>query len=211
MTIVDDYILQHFPAKDSGNPETDDAYRARLCWIKHNYPLIKDVDDLCNLKKGMAKFYSHKYCWKKIKEKVRELEAKQDIIDLRNKQKETEKTHTTRNTVIGKAYEKRLQQLLMRVGAIEGVEKDPDLSVEEEDEIWDKILEIGQKMSTVQKDERTTAHLPNNYKDITGDLKLESQNTNINLNKDVPTDTELDELYENQFKEFINNALGGND
>ena len=35
--------------------------------------------------------------------------------------------------------------------------------------------------------------------------------TNINFNHELPSDAEVDELYENRFKEFITNALGEND
>lgn len=211
MTIVDDYILQHFKARDSGNPETEDAYRARLCWIKNNYPPIKDVDELCNLSKGRANQYSHKYCWKDIRAKISELEAEQELIDFRNKQKATEETHTTRNDFLGKALEKRLQQLLSKVGAIEGTEKDPELTIKDEQEIWDEVYVISQRISVVQKDERTTAHLPNNYKDLTADLKLQSENINTNINYNLKSNEELDEIYENRFKDFINGAFGDDD
>lgn len=197
MSIVDDYILQHFPAKDSGNPETDDAYRARQCWIKHNYPPIKDVDKLCNLQKGRAKQYSHKYGWKDIRAKISELEAEQDLIKLREQQKNTEKKHTKRNDVLGSAYERRLQKLLEDVGEIETTREIPEYTEKEIDEKWDKILELGQRISVVQKDERTTAHLPNNYKDITGDLKVQSENTNLNTNLNIPIKSTSEVLDEN--------------
>ena len=45
----------------------------------------------------------------------------------------------------------------------------------------------------------------NDKQEFTADI------TSKNLNLNMKTDAELDELYENRFKEFINTALGGND
>lgn len=184
MSIVDDYIVQHFKARDSGNPETDDAYRARLSWIKHNYPPIKDVDELCDLKKGMAYYYSNKYGWADIKAHIDELQAKQDLIDLKEKQKTTEKKHTKRNDVLGGAFERRLQKLLEDVGELETNREIPNYTEEEIDDKWDKILDLSYKISMLQRDERTTAHLPNKYKDVTGDLNIKSD-VNANVKTDV--------------------------
>lgn len=211
MSMVDDYILQYFKAKDSGNPETPDAYRARQCWIKHDYPSLNKVDELCNLKKGMGKYYSQKYGWTNIRCEIEKLQAEQDLIERRERQNKIENKHRNRHEILGNAFEKRITELLIELGEIpkEGYEP-PELTEPQRSFLWSQIMDLRKELSAIQKDERTTEHLPNNYKDLTADLKVQSENTNINLNHEMKTPTELEEVYENRFKDFVNKALGGN-
>lgn len=196
MNIVDNYMLQRFPDKD-GNLETDKPYNCRICWYRNGYPPSKVLAKLCNSTEKTIDYYRSIYDWKSIKKKAIELQAEQDLIDLREQQKATEKKHRKRNEVLGSAMERRLQRLLEDVGELPTDRELPDLTEKEIDDKWDKILDLSQRMSVVQKDERTTAHLPNNYKDITGDLKVQSENTNLNTNLNIPIKSTSEVLDEN--------------
>ena len=211
MNKVHTYLNQHFPPQPNcpGANENSDAFNSRNWWFDNNFPKYREVDKHFGFKEGRSENYAKKYGWRKIRETAEEIQREQDLIDREERQKKIEAKHRNRNEIIGNAYEMRITELLQKLGKIpkEGYTP-PELSEEEETEIWEEIRETRKELSKIQSDERITEHLPNSYKDVTGDFKVESQNTNINLNHELPTDAEVDELYENRFKDFIKNAIG---
>lgn len=212
MSMVDDYILQYFKAKDSGNPETPDAYRARQCWIKHDYPSLNKVDELCNLKKGMGKYYSQKYGWTNIRCEIEKLQAEQDLIERRERQNKVENKHRNRHEILGNAFEKRITELLVKLGEIpkEGYEP-PELTEPQRSFLWSQIIDLRKELSAIQKDERTTEHLPNNYKDLTADLKLKAETTNTNLNFNMKTTAEVLDENADTIERFIERRMHKSD
>ena len=170
MNIVDDYILQRFPHKETGKLETDKPYQCRICWYRMGYPTAEELEKHCNSTKASILNYMAWYGWTAIKEHATNLQVKQDQIDLRNRQKSTEEKHRKRNKKLGIANERYLDTLLDKL--------DDDLLPEERIELMKEIRKTRKELSAIQRDERTTEHLPNSYKDVTGEINFEGT-TNV--------------------------------
>lgn len=175
MNIVDDYILQRFPHKETGKLETDKPYQCRICWHKLGYPTAKELEKHCNSTKASILNYMSVYKWSDIKEHAINLQAKQDQIDLRKRQKETEEKHRQRNNKLATANEQYLDSLLEKL-------EDPELLPEQLTELMIEIRKTRYELSSIQRDERTTEHLPNSYKDVTGEINLDA---NANVKSEV--------------------------
>ena len=175
MNIVDDYILQRFPHKETGKLETDKPYQCRICWHKLGYPTAEELEKHCNSTKASILNYMSVYKWSDIKEHAINLQAKQDQIDLRKRQKETEEKHRQRNNKLAIANENYLDSLLEKL-------EDPELSPEQLTELMIEIRKTRYELSSIQRDERTTEHLPNSYKDVTGEINLDA---NANVKSEV--------------------------
>ena len=175
MNIVDDYILQRFPHKETGKLETDKPYQCRICWHKLGYPTAEELEKHCNSTKASILNYMSVYKWSDIKEHAINLQAKQDRIDLRKRQKETEEKHRKRNNKLASANEHYLDSLLEKL-------EDPELSPEQLTELMVELRKTRYELSSIQRDERTTEHLPNSYKDVTGEINLDA---NANVKSEV--------------------------
>jgi len=173
MNIVDDYMLQKFPklkGVDKGKLETNKPYQCRICWYTNNFPSFEKLSELTGTAKGTLHNYSSQYGWDDIKNHAIELQAKQDIIDLRNRQKKIESKHRRGNDKLWRVNEEYLDELL------DDLTK-PYLSDSYRENIIEEIRNTRNELSKIQRDERTTEHLPNSYKDLTADVKMESENT----------------------------------
>jgi hypothetical protein len=109
------------------------------------------------------------YGWSDIKKHAIELQAEQDLIDLRERQKATEEKHRRINNKLSLINEEYLDYLIEKLS-------DTELLYSEKEPLREELRETRKELSSIQRDERTTEHLPNAYKDLTGDLKLQSQN-----------------------------------
>lgn len=175
MNIVDEYFLQRFPNKDTGKLETDKPYQCRICWYKLGYPSAEELEKHCNSTASSINKYMSLYGWTAIKEHAINLQAKQDQIDLRKRQKETEEKHRQRNNKLATANEHYLDSLLEKL-------EDPEFSPEQLTELMIEIRKTRYELSSIQRDERTTEHLPNSYKDVTGEINLDA---NANVKSEV--------------------------
>jgi len=180
MNIVDEYMLNRFPqvkGDNKGKLETDTQYKARICWYRNGYPSSEKLEELCGTKQGTIDNYRSLFDWKSIKEHAINLQTKQDQIDLRNRQKEIEERHRERNKKLGAANEDYLDQLLYQL------ENEWDsLTKDEQSFLMYEIRATRKELSSIQRDERTTEHLPNSYKDITGDINVDG---NMDIQQDV--------------------------
>ena len=120
------------------------------------------------------------YGWTAIKEHATNLQVKQEQIELRNRQKETEEKHRKRNDKIGNATEDYLDLLLLKL-------TDEDLLFEQRVELMKEMRKTRRELSSIQRDERTTEHLPNAYKDISGDISVDG---NMDVNAELLTKLE---------------------
>lgn len=173
MNIVDNYMLQKFPklkGDDKGKLETSKPYQCRICWYTNNFPPFEKLSELTGTTQGTLKNYSSQYGWDDIKNHAIELQAKQDLIDLRNRQKKIESKHRKGNDKLWRVNEDYLDELLDKL-------TQPDLSDEDKEYLIEEIRNTRNELSKIQRDERTTEHLPNAYKDLTADVKMESENT----------------------------------
>ena len=113
----------------------------------------------------------------RIKEHATNLQVKQDQIDLRERQKKVETNHRRRNEKLGQVNEDYLDELLDRLTNEELTDFERESTIKE-------IRATREELSKIQRDERTTEHLPNSYKDITNDVNLNA-GIDANLNGDV--------------------------
>ena len=180
MNIVDEYILQRFPHKETGKLETDKPYNCRICWHRQGYPTAEELEKHCNSTKASILNYMSWYGWTAIKEHATNLQVKQEQIELRNRQKETEEKHRKRNDKIGNATEDYLDLLLLKL-------TDEDLLFEQRVELMKEMRKTRRELSSIQRDERTTEHLPNAYKDISGDISVDG---NMDVNAELLTKLE---------------------
>lgn len=192
MNIVDEYILQRFPHKDTGKPETNKPYQCRQCWHKLNYPTAEELEKHCNASATAILNYMSLYGWTDIKTHALELQSKQDLIDLRQRQKTIEKNHRRRNRKLGKVNEDYLDELLDKL-------TNEKLTDSEKDYIINEIRETRRELSCIQRDERVTEHLPNAYKDITGDF-----NVNADANVNMEGNVEVTKYTTDQARNFLN-------
>lgn len=169
MNVVDEYILQRFPHKDTGKLETDKPYQCRICWYKLGYPPAEELEKHCNSTKSSISNYMSWYGWSDIKKHAIELQAEQDLIELHERQKATEEKHRRINNKLSLINEEYLDYLIEKL-------TDTELLYSEKEPLREELRETRKELSSIQRDERTTEHLPNAYKDLTGDLKLQSQN-----------------------------------
>lgn len=202
MDIVDEYILQRFPHKETGKPETAKPYECRICWHRNNYPTAKELSKICNSTEKSIHNYMSWYEWTAIKEKALELQIKQDQIDLRERQKDEEEEERRINDKSREIAEAYLEYLLE-------LRNDPTLSFDERKEIEREIRETRRELSAIQRDKRTTEHLPNAYKDITADVTVESEQ-NITVTGEITTKQVLEEN-EDTIREFINRTTNTDD
>ena len=192
MNIVDEYILQRFPHKDTGKPETNKPYQCRQCWHKLDYPTAEELEKHCNSSATAILNYMSLYGWTDIKNHALELQAEQDLIDRRERQNELEDKHRQISDKLSNNAQKYLDYLIQK-------STDDSLSFEQQIEIQKEIRETRRELSSIQRDERVTEHLPNAYKDITGDFNVNAE-ANVNANANV----EFTKYTTDQAKNFLN-------
>lgn len=158
MSIVDDFILQRFPHKDTGKLETDKPYECRQCWFKNGFPPFKELAKICNSTENTINNYNSSYNWKAIRQKATDLQAKADLEEQREKQKQTLKTLDTAN-------DKRLEILDKQVDEILDTLEDPTLTDQERSELRRELRTIIKDYHLVQIDKLRTVGLPDKIND----------------------------------------------
>lgn len=204
MSEYDDYVLQRFPSKKNGNPETDLAYKCRLYWFKNNFPTHKEVAEHNGTTRGNVDNYSDNYGWNEIKRTATDLEQLDEYNKDKEYKKETISDLRKTNEIRGNALKIRLNFLLGEVGAIDGKEPNPDLESTQIKECWEEIYNIMRLLSQWQYDKLRDAGLP---KQINDNQKVEADITSVstvNIGQGKSKE-ELDREYEDRFKEYLAN------
>ena len=120
------------------------------------------------------------------------MQAEQDLIDRRERQNELEDKHRQISDKLSNNAQKYLDYLIQK-------STDDSLSFEQQIGIQKEIRETRRELSSIQRDERVTEHLPNAYKDITGDFNVNAE-ANVNANANV----EFTKYTTDQAKNFLN-------
>ena len=152
MSVVDEYVTQRFKSKYTGKEETDRPYTIRQTWFNNNFPTFKELADICKSTERTIKNYSVEFQWMKIKQKSIDLQAQADREEDNAHKKETIDSLRKTNSKRAKRFEKRLDSLEEKLETC--------ASQEEEQRIWEEIIEIDKRLSKLQEDRLRDAKLP---------------------------------------------------